>query len=63
MVSVTGEVDKVLELLDVGLYIPFALEVAVRFEPHERCGGLVLWAEHRHKFLCKVALGCETHLP
>jgi hypothetical protein len=45
-VGVTGEVDEVLELIDVGLYILFALEVAVGFKPHERCGGLILWAEH-----------------
>jgi hypothetical protein len=53
-VSVTREVDEVLELVDVDLYILFALEVAIRFEPHERCGGLILWAEHQHKFLRKV---------
>jgi hypothetical protein len=44
-VGVTREVDKVLELVDVCLYIPFALEVVIGFKPHERCGGLVLWAE------------------
>jgi hypothetical protein len=62
-VSVTEEVNKVLELINIGLYISFALEVAVRFKPHEHCGGLVLWAEHRYKFLGKVAPGCEAHLP
>jgi hypothetical protein len=44
-VGVTGEVDEVLELVDVGLYILFALDVAIRFKPHEHCGGLILWAE------------------
>jgi hypothetical protein len=45
-VSVTGEVDEVLELVDVHLYVSFALEVVIGFEPYEHCGGLVLWAEH-----------------
>jgi hypothetical protein len=33
------------------------LEVAIRCEPHECCGGLILWAECQHKFLCKATLG------
>jgi hypothetical protein len=45
-VSVFGEVDEILELVDVCLYILFALEVAIRFESHERRGCLILWAEH-----------------
>jgi hypothetical protein len=53
-VSVAGEVDGVLELIDVCLYILFALEVAIRFESHERHGCLVLWAEHRREFLSEV---------
>jgi hypothetical protein len=40
-VSVAREGDKVLELIDVRLYILFALEVVIRFELHECCGGLV----------------------
>jgi hypothetical protein len=43
-------------LIDVCLYILFALEVAIRFESHEHCGGLVLWAEHQCEFLRKVAV-------
>jgi hypothetical protein len=62
-VSVTGEVDEVLELVNVCLYILFALEVAIGFELHEGCGSLILWAEHQHKFLCEVAPGCKAHLP
>jgi hypothetical protein len=62
-VGVTGDVDEVLELVDVCLYILFALEVAIRFESHEHCGGLVLWAECRREFFCEVAPGHESHLP
>jgi hypothetical protein len=39
-VSVSGEVDEVLELVDVYLSILFALEVAIGFESHEHCGCL-----------------------
>jgi hypothetical protein len=53
-VSITGEVDEVLELIDVHLYILFALEVAIRFESHEHCGGLILWAAHQCEFLPEV---------
>jgi hypothetical protein len=45
-VSVTGEVNEVLELVDVHLYILFALEVVVGFESNECCGCFVLWEEH-----------------
>jgi hypothetical protein len=56
-VSVTREVNKVLEVIDVYLYIPFALKVAIRFKLHEGYSGLILWAEHQCEFLCEVALG------
>jgi hypothetical protein len=46
---------KVLELINVCLYILFALEVAIGFESHERHGCLILWAERRHKFISEVA--------
>jgi hypothetical protein len=45
-VGVSREVNEVLELINVCLYILFALEVVVEFESHEHCGCLVLWAEH-----------------
>jgi hypothetical protein len=32
---ITGEVNEVLELIDVGLYILFALKVSIRFKPHK----------------------------
>jgi hypothetical protein len=44
-IGVTREVNKVLELIDVCLYIPFALEVVIEFKLHECCGGLILWTE------------------
>jgi hypothetical protein len=53
-VGVAREVDKVLELVYVGLSIPFALVVPVGFESHECHGCLVLWAEHRREFLGEV---------
>jgi hypothetical protein len=53
-VCVAGEVDEVLELVDVHLYILFALEVPIGFESHERRGCLVLWVERRCKFLGEV---------
>jgi hypothetical protein len=33
-VGVAGEVDEDLKLVNIHLYILFALEIAVRFEPH-----------------------------
>jgi hypothetical protein len=54
-VCVAGEVDEVLELVDVHLYILFALKVPIRFDSHECRGCLILWAERQCKFLSEVA--------
>jgi hypothetical protein len=61
-VSVPREVDEVLEFVNVGLYIPFALVILIGFESHEGYGGLILWAECRREFLGKVMPGCKAHL-
>jgi hypothetical protein len=50
-VCVPGQINEILEPVDVHLYVPFALEVAVQLESHERGGCLVLWAERHHEFL------------
>jgi hypothetical protein len=53
-VGVAGEVDKVLEFVYVGLYILFAVVVLIGFESHEHRGCLILWVEHRRKFLSEI---------
>jgi hypothetical protein len=50
-ICVAGEVDEVLKLIDICLYVSFGLEIPIRFESHERRGRLVLWAERHRKFL------------
>jgi hypothetical protein len=52
-VHVPGEVNEVLEFVNIGLYIPFALLIPIGFESHECCGCLILWAERRCEFLSK----------
>jgi hypothetical protein len=58
----TREVNKILELVDVCLYILFALEVAVRFKLHKHNGSLILWAEYQYEFLHELAPGHDAHL-
>jgi hypothetical protein len=49
-VCVAGHVDKVLELIDICIYIVLALKIAVGFQSHEGCCCLILQAEHYHGF-------------
>jgi hypothetical protein len=52
-VCVPRQIDEVLELVNVRLYIPFAMEISVRLKPHKRSRCLVLWAERRLELLPK----------
>jgi hypothetical protein len=61
-VGVAREVDEVLKLVDVRLYILFGLEVLIGFELHEHHGCLVLWAERQCEFLHEVVPTCKAHL-
>jgi hypothetical protein len=61
-VRVPGQIDEILELIDVCLYILFALEVVVQLESHERSSCLILWAERHHEFLSEFVPRCEAHL-
>jgi hypothetical protein len=52
--GVTGEVNEILKLVDVRLYIPFDLVIPIGLESHECRGCLVLRAERHREFLGEI---------